>query len=83
MTKDEALRLISERGCLAIDACDLLEHPRTQTCREMWPGESSEWCPACTAQQAIDEAEGTSEAVSAARACRCPVGPDVRKVRAK
>jgi hypothetical protein len=75
MTKDEALRLISERGCLAIDAKEYLKAKSRETCREMWPAESSEWCPSCTAQQAIDEADGTREEVAAMRACRCPVGP--------
>ncbi len=78
MTKDEALQLISERGCLAIDAKEYLKSKSRATCRVMWPGESSEWCPSCTAQQAIDEAEGTSEEVKALRACKCPLEPDKR-----
>lgn len=70
MTKDDALRLISDMECPAMVLRSVLGKDR-QDCRTMWPAQSSEWCASCIAYQAIDEADGTAEAVMAIKVCGC------------
>ncbi len=70
MTKDDALRLISGMYCFAIVARTGLRIPE-KDCRTMWPAESSEWCASCIAQQAIDEVDGSPEAITPLKVCGC------------
>lgn len=56
MTKDDALRRIAGMECQAVVAKEFFGAV-PETCRQIWPAESSEWCAACLAKEAIEWSE--------------------------
>jgi hypothetical protein len=53
MTKDEALRLIAQKDCATVIGKEFM-HQEPRTCRDVWPGQVSEWCAACIAKEAVE-----------------------------
>jgi hypothetical protein len=60
MTKQEAMRLLSERKCdvEVVRESGILDYRGVvegKDCRDKWPGQPSEWCVLCIAREALED----------------------------